>query len=350
MAGPSPLLRKLLVLAGATLLFLVAGELAVRRCSPMQLGFEFEDGAFRRPREFVRDTKVNSHRFHDREHGPPVEGIPRVVLLGDSYVASKATPLEQTVGSRLEHHLNAAGGRTWEVVILGYEGWGQREELEALEKYGPSTRPAVVVTLFLPFNDFRNNSPELDEIGKREMRGDELPASEVPGLFLEWSVLNRLIAHRLAVARARSPETEVPVDFFAYATESDPVWERAWDMTEALLLETRAAATELGAEYLIASASTPSGVLGAKEGLEFLLENYPAMRGRSWDLDLPDRRLAEFCAEKGIPFLAMEPTFREEMRAGQLLHWRYNGHWTAEGNDLAGRLLAKMILDHVREQ
>src|SRR5262245_33505595 len=348
MAGPSPLLRKLLVLAGATLFSLVAAELAVRRLSPLQLGFEFEDGAFRRPREFVRDNTVNSHHFHDREHGPPVEGVARVILLGDSYVASKSTSLEQTVGSRLEVHLNAAGGRTWEVVILGYEGWGQRDELAALEKYGSSIRPAVVVTLFLPFNDFRNNSPELDEVGKRQKRADEVPASEVPGLFLEWSVLNRLIAHRLAAWRARSPEAEIPVDFFAYSTETDPVWERAWDTTESLLLETRAAATSLGAEYLIASASTPSGVLGAKEGLAFLLETYPAMRGRGWDLDLPDRRLAQFCAEKGIPFFAMEPTFREQARAGHLLHWRYNGHWTAEGNELAARLLAKMILDRER--
>src|SRR5262245_22775130 len=97
-ARPSPFLRRLLVLAGATLVSLVAAELAVRRLSPLQLGFEFENGAFRRPREFVRDETVNSRHFHDREHGPPVEGVPRVVLLGDSYVASKATPLEQTVG------------------------------------------------------------------------------------------------------------------------------------------------------------------------------------------------------------------------------------------------------------
>jgi hypothetical protein len=345
----SRLLRKLLVLGGATLIALVVAELMVRRLSPAQLGFEFENGAFERPREFTRDTTLNSIGFHDREHGPPAPGVTRVILTGDSYVAAMTVPVEQTVAQRFEHHLNASSDHPWEVFAVGHEGWGQKKELAALEAKGGAIHPDVVVTLFLPFNDFRNNSPELDEVGKQEKRSLEVPASEVPVLFFQWSVLNQLISHRLAVFLARNDQ-RIPVDFFAYSTEPDPMWERAWGITETLLLDTRAAATNLGADYLIASASTPSGVLGAEEGLDFLMRTYPAMRGRSWDLDLPDRRLAQFCAEKGIPFMAMEPTFREETRAGKRLHWPYNGHWNVEGNDLAGRLLAKMILERERER
>ena len=351
-ARPSSRFRKPLVFLGATLLALVAAELVLRRLSPLQLGFEFENGAYQRPREFTRDTIRNSMGFHDREHGPPVAGVTRVILTGDSFVAAMTVPLEQTVGRRLEHHLNAAGDHPWEVVVLGYEGWGQQRELDAIVAKGSTVQPDVVVTLFFPFNDVKNNSQELEETtsATQQRAGTELPASEVPALFLEWSVLNRLLSHRLAVFLARSRSTKIPVDYFVYSTEPDPAWQRAGETTESLLLATRSTVTELGADYLIASASTPCGVLGLEEGLEFLMRTYPAMRGRSWDLAIPVRRLAQFCSENGIPFFDMEPAFREVTATGRRLHWPYNGHWNEEGNDLAARLLAKMILDRERER
>jgi hypothetical protein len=350
---PSSPRAKLLVLVSATLLALVAAELVVRCLSPLQLGFEYEDGFFRRPSEFTRDRRTNSLGFHDREHGPPAAGTTRVILAGDSYVASLSVPVEQTVGSRLEHHLNAAGDGAWEVIALGREGWGQREELEALESKGADLRPAVVVTLFLPFNDVRNNSPELEAAGTQQAARSprnrpgwtKIRAADAPGLVLRWSALNRLISYGLATRRARALDPEIPVDYLVYASEVAPEWQRAWESTESLLLETRSAAARLGADYLIAVASTPHGVLGAEEGLEFLLWSYPAMRGRSWDLDLPARELARICSANGIPFLALEPAFREATRAGRRLHWRYNGHWNAEGNDLAAQLIARMILE-----
>ena len=42
--------------------------------------------------------------------------------------------------------------------------------------------------------------------------------------------------------------------------------------------------------------------------------------------------------QERVPFLALEPIFREETAAGRRLHWKYDGHWNAEGNDLAARL------------
>jgi hypothetical protein len=86
-------------------------------------------------------------------------------------------------------------------------------------------------------------------------------------------------------------------------------------------------------------------VYGAEEGLERLRGAYPAMRNRSWDLDGPNRELKEFCGEEGIPFLSLEPLFRQHLRDhGERLHWRYDGHWNPRGNDLAARYIAEFIL------
>ena len=110
-----------------------------------------------------------------------------------------------------------------------------------------------------------------------------------------------------------------------------------------LLLATRDLTRHIGARYVIVSASTPHGVLGKQEGLGRLQKIYPGMRDRQWDLDGPNRRLAAFCQANDIPFLNLEPEFREQTEKGQRLHWKFDGHWNAAGNDLAGRLIAEFI-------
>ena len=68
------------------------------------------------------------------------------------------------------------------------------------------------------------------------------------------------------------------------------------------------------------------------------------MRGRSWDLDKPDKRMRDFCKANKIPFLALEPVFRKYTREeGRPLHWQYDGHWNVEGNDVAGKTIARFI-------
>jgi hypothetical protein len=245
----------------------------------------------------------------------------------------------QTIGRRLNHHLGAA----YDVVALGQPGWGPREELTALRASGRMLEPDHVVLLFLPFNDVRNSSPVLHE---RVSGGRDLDHLR-PGwtnlrpalLWFESSTLNQLVAHRLARFREGSPDF-VPLDYLVYQDPPDAEWEAAWKEAEALLLAMRDVARELGASFLLVSASTPHGVLGREEGLQQLLAAYPAMEGRSWDLDLPNRQLADFAETNGIPFLSLEPTFREETRRGASLHFAYDGHWNAAGHDLAGRLVA----------
>ena len=124
--------KKLLFLAvivGATLLL---AEIGVRCLSPMQLGFRYENGRFKPPKEFEVDRSRNSLLLHDIDHGPKAPGATRVVLLGDSYVAAWSVPIRATVGRRLEHHFHAAGAADYEVIAIGQPEWGQREQLRAL--------------------------------------------------------------------------------------------------------------------------------------------------------------------------------------------------------------------------
>jgi hypothetical protein len=238
------------------------------------------------------------------------------------------------------------------VVSIGIAGWGQEAELRALQEHGRGLAPDVVVTLFLSLNDLRDNSErlaraartQLVDIGRFRPGWQTMPADDAPLFLFESSVLNQLLSHRLAVRHSRDSGA-IPLDYLAYAADPDPVWRAARENTERLLAATEQWSASVGARYAVVSASTPHGVLGAEKGIELLQREYPAMRERAWDLDQVDRWLGRFCAGQQIPFLALEPVFREHHRQGERLHWPYDGHWNAAGNALAAREIGRFLID-----
>ena len=247
----------------------------------------------------------------------------------------------------------------YQVISVGRGGSGQLQQYQALESLGPSLKPDVVLTLFLGFNDLRDDSAELTRrhwdsdlpLIRRRPRWVRLDFDDAPLLLLEGSELNRFVSFRLAVLHSRLRESAlpgraaIPYDYFVYSTEYDEAWEEAWDLKSKLLEKTRVFAAGLDASYFVVSASTPHGVWGKKRGLEMLVDSFPHMADQEWDLDRPDRRLARICRERNIPLLLLEPLFREQFRrTSKPLHWPVDGHWNVEGNRLAG----EMITDFVR--
>jgi hypothetical protein len=336
----------------STVLSLGAAELFVGTRSSLKLGYEYRNGAFRGPREFVRDKTRNHLGYHDQEPGPRLPGVHRILLVGDSYVAATSVSIPETVGKRLETHLAAEGTERVQVVSLGGPAWGQREQLSALRQHAPTLQPDLILTLFLPFNDLRDNLDRLALIANQEIMDmkrfrpgwSHIPKEEAPFFWFEGSALNRLLSYRLAIHLSSRGDDAIPLDYFVYSTSYDRDWELAWKVTKRLLRSTASLAQELHADYGVVSASSPHGIYGAEEGLERLLDAYPAMRNRSWELDGPNRRLEEFCSGERIPFLSLEPLFRQHSREhGEPLHWRYDGHWNPRGNDLAARYVAEFV-------
>jgi hypothetical protein len=337
----------------AFLLVLVLAELVLRQLSPATLGFSYANGKFLPPKEFTYAKSANSLGFHDVEHGGKPDGAKRVLLIGDSYVAAHYVTVPEGVGQRFQYHLNSNSDRTFEVVACGKPGWGPREQLDCLNQFAPQIQPDLVVQLFLPFNDVRDCSDELRAESKQQIRQmnrfrpgwGHYDAEQAPAFWLRFSVLNQLLSHRLALMSAPEGIDQIPVDYFVYAEHPTAVWRQAWENAENILHEMHATARQAGAKYVLVSASTPHGVRGSEEGLRYLARAYPEMQKLAWDLDGPNERLALFCRAHGIRFVSLEPIFRQlTQQEGRKLHFRYDGHWTAEGNDLAGRLMADFIL------
>jgi hypothetical protein len=78
-------------------------------------------------------------------------------------------------------------------------------------------------------------------------------------------------------------------------------------------------------------------------GLERMLGSSPRMRGREWNLDLPDERLARFASENGIPFLPLAPALRRSTASGRPPYWSSDVHWNAVGHDLAAEQIARFV-------
>ena len=335
-------------------------EVGLRRASDGTKGYRVSGRRFVRVQEFVRDKTKNSLGFHDVEPATTKRADQRVLLLGDSYVDASTVPVDQTVGRRFEYYLNdLSESDSYEVVAIGRSGWGQQAELRQMQVLISRLEPDIVLTLFLSFNDVTDDDPELR---KRIVENDRqifrkrpgwvgLPFDETPTLWWEDSELNRFLSFKLALFRfsgtklSGSENLGIPYDYFVYRADYDEVWERAWSRKASLIKATRDLAHSKGAKYLMASASTPHGVLGRKDGLQWLMQSYPRMRDYEWDLDHPDRKLVEICWGLGVPVTTLEPKFREATAKGATLHFRYDGHWNRAGNDLAGKLLAEFVLD-----
>jgi len=351
-------LAALALIGGSVLATALALEVGLRLAPASLRGYSVVDRRYVQPREFAAERTRNSLGYHDVEHPKGRSGRVRVALVGDSYVEAASVPLDETVGRRLERYLNDGGAERFEVLAIGHSGWGPERELKALEEAAPSYPPDVVVTLFLPLNDILDSSPELCERQKRitvpllrhRPGWLALHFEDAPALLFESSELNRFLSLRLDLilhrfTERRLGEAGIPVAYEVYRTDYDEAWNAAWARVEELIEETRRYAEQIHARYVLVSASTPQGVLGARDGLELLERAYPAMRSYTWDLDKADRLIEQICRRHGVPVLLLEPRFREIVAHGDPLHWAYDGHWNAEGNDRAARAIAGFLTE-----
>ncbi len=345
-------------LAGGVLAMELLARLALTdfyTCDPV-LGWRFSPGTtgmkLDRRLEYAAYTRINTAGFRDLERSPEKPpGTVRVVLLGDSMLAGLQVPLEQGLAQRLEVSLNRGDETRYEVVNCATDGYGTAQAWLAYRERCRRYQPDLVLLGFFASNDVLDNywdarllnHPLARKCGRAyfELRDGKLaPVSD--GLIgarpSAFPLLERSYLYQL-VAPVREPERDGAWlrANAVFRSEYGPELQAAWGVTRELLLTLDREVRESGARF---------GVLLVPSRFEVDPEAKRQAKGHM-DYERPHRLLREFLAERGLAHLDLAPSLREAAARPDAapLYFRRDMHWTALGNEVAGGLVARWVVE-----
>lgn len=324
---------------------------------------------------FKTKIKINSQGLRDVEHKQKkAKGVYRIVILGDSYSEAFQVRLEDSFPKVLENLLNKESKtKKHEVINLGCSGFGTAQEYLSLKYYGIQYEPDLVILAFLTGNDVRNNYYSLEgdtskpyfdisEDGKLIQRPFHplsknfiqtimkksrlistlyIKAIESPKLY------NLLVRYGLiegqgvkqTKTRKDSDKELLPLDYHVYSYEYSEDWERAWDITEALIKETKDLAAKNNAEFMLVTLTDPVQMRDDAEIGKLASEGY--------DIERPLEILNEFSKSNNINYLPLFYPFRGYMLKNGLqfddMHLDCDGHWTALSHEIAAQFIKERI-------
>lgn len=105
--------------------------------------------------EYTTPLKFNSKGLRDGEtdYAKP-ENTTRIIMIGDSYIIAKEVPVEKRASEKLESKLNNfSKNANFEVINMGYGGFGPTSETILLEKEGSKYNPDIVIFAIFVGND-----------------------------------------------------------------------------------------------------------------------------------------------------------------------------------------------------
>jgi hypothetical protein len=391
---------KILLVLMSTLLTLVVLELGLRFSLFNSLHTPSKETGLRSPSSTLgwqlkpnRDIVINSvdysvrlrtnaNGFRDRERAlAKPDDVFRIVVLGDSFVEAYQVQDDETFTRQLEQQL----GNKFEVINLGIGGYGTAQALRMLKEIGLAYSPDLVLLSFLPVNDVRNNSWQLeswlwgsaniktfgrpfvtvDEDGslqwqepdyqrsvawveKSRAKADKIPYWQKTVLFSLWQ---RATESR---KKTRMPNYDPNVlmgpilkSFVEQTAKNAPTvadyqqaWRQSWSVTERLLLEMRQISNDAGANFLVMSIPAKSQVEPAYR--QKLSEHY---QGLEFDPIAPSQWLARVASDNDLNVLDLQPVFsqKHDPEKAPLYHAIRDRHWNAAGHQLVALQLSLFL-------
>jgi hypothetical protein len=347
---------------------------------------------------------INSDGLRDREHSlAKAPDTFRIALLGDSYCEALPVQLEDAFWSIMQKALQDcrfAGDKKIEVVNFGVSGYGTAQELLTLRERVWKYAPDLVVLAVTTNNDITDNSPALKktrDVPYFVYSGDQLTlddsfkhsrafafSSSPIGRIGPWlRTHSRLVqaitqgqrglkvllaswrAKRQAtpVTPTSNPNTngdtkkssdksdlfarseELGTDNLVYLEPNNAVWNDAWRVTEALIVQMRDEVAARGTKFVVVTLSNGPQVLPDAA----LRERFKNRFGIA-DLFYPDNRIKALGAREGVPVITLAPDMQVFAQQNNVFLHGFgenigNGHWNVAGNRVAGELIAKKLCE-----
>jgi hypothetical protein len=293
-------------------------------------------------------------------------GVPRIAVLGDSFVEAVQVSLDETFLARVE------GAHGVEMLNLGVSGYSTDNELRTWVVRGRRYRPDAVLLFVFPANDVLENGARLYlknphgllpkpwlravepstalEACLTVHRGAARTAANIPTLLWMSSRITRLVATQgvsaplqLACAHATGPAVTsgVPEMLGVYGEPRTIAWAEGWRATERAIIRLARRVWASGAAFGVVL--VPAG-FELDPGENTFLRLYPAVRRQQWDWEYPQRRLRSFLEASNVPVLSLHGPFREHARdAGRIGYYPWDGHWDPEGHGVAARAVVPFV-------
>ena len=328
--------------------FHVADSLAAYRLAPNLDGKIY----------FFGNVHIRTNRLglRDREYGPRIPGVKRVLMLGDSQTLGLVEE-RNTLPRRLEHELERRD-ENWEVINAGVLGYGPEQELIRLRWLLPIYHPdLVVLTIFAnDVYDSRYRPNERWYVGDDGYLHSRTEPSVTPAephtalrRALNWTLWHVNLANlawkaagraKAAISGEATPRPAKDPDYARLqARDWDAQEKHDWARAESLIVEIAATARAGGAEILFVDG-------GSRAAVSWKM--WPATVDTSrYDLDQETRLLSAAAARARAPCVHVLDAFRAS-RSPEALYFPNDDHWTPRANALVASMLAPVVRIAVR--
>lgn len=297
---------------------------------PYASGMHFNPLCVSEVRNFVRMNNHGRYDFDRSYEKPP--NITRILLLGDSTVASFEVPLEDALHRQLEQRLSRLdSARQYEVLNGGYRTYGTSLEWLFYEQEAHLYQSDAVLLVFQTFNDLDDNQAklrpqrmdyypyfEIDAEGALVLRAARRQPQTIHITLQPLNPLHDFLFHHLYTYRLFS-ERRWLLQLADEPVFVDPtVYDEAWLITEALIHRLRDRVAADGARF---------GVV-----ISYSIERFMPLH----------QRLRAFLEASGIPFFDLQTAFAAYPE--NRLIFPCDRHFTPEGHRVAAEAIAPFVV------
>lgn len=331
-----------------------------------------------------RHVRSNLLGFADVDHDLQADRDTfRVAFLGDSFVAGLHVDFHDTLCSvSVRTLISQRGGKSAEALNFGHSGFGTVNEYLSWKYYAAPFRPDAVVLAFFLGNDVANNlvdyptesfrSPKFTlvnsqlqalpfhlgasaEAERRQRRSWWYRTFLEPAvLYQQYKLLERDLRHQWRGDRRRETrpeETQIPFwkrayaprDWQTYLPDPDEDFQKAWAVTEALLLRLGEEVRGSGARFYVAL--LPGLERMQPEEFQKSLTRYPGAESIRFDLDFPRQRLLRFLKTHSIPAIDITAEFEKRVPPAERmdLYFHFDRHFSVRGHRIAGEAIGGQL-------
>jgi len=294
--------------------------------------------------------RTNSRGFRDKEHESlPAQGIPRVLVIGDSFAFGYGV----NNGEIFTAHLQALLPKT-EIINMSVTAYNIWQEHLLLKEEGLALKPDLVLVAFcqndvmkpgVPVLDFGRSSTDTspEKTWKNYLAENSYFADFIRNAIAGNKPLTHLLI-RLGIKDSLSGFESLDTNLRTALIDYPPALTRYWEESMAELVSIHETCLAASAGLLVA-AIPPRQFVDHNAFIETL--NYVDYESSDFDLDKPVKALEAFLKQAGIDFVNPCPVFK---RSAVPLYVEYDMHFNPEGHKLFAEAIAASVLESLKKR